>query len=45
VAGAGGAAGPAPDVPTGSALDIYYNYGHTNTDAASTVVIIAWQSA
>ncbi len=40
-----GAAGPAQDVPTGSALDIYYNYGHHNTDAARTVVMIAWQSA
>ena len=40
-----GAAGPAQDVPTGSALDIYYNYGHHNTDSARTVVMIAWQSA
>ena len=48
MAGAGGVAGPVPDVrhqPTGSALDIYCNYGNHNTDAASTVVMIAWQSA
>ena len=48
MAGVGGAAGPAPDVrhqPTGTPLDIYYNYGIHNNAAASTVVNIALQSA
>ncbi len=46
--GARGGAGPAPDVrhqPTGTPLDVYYNYGIHNNDAASTVVKAAQRSA
>ena len=48
MAGAGGAAGPAPDVcdqPPGTPLDRYKNYHHQDIDAASTVVRVAWRSA
>ena len=48
MAGAGGAAGPAPDVcdqPPGTPLDRYNNYGQLDINAASTVVRAAWRSA
>ena len=48
MAGAGGAAGPVPDVcdqPPGTTLDRYNNYGHHDINAASTVVRAAWRSA
>ena len=48
MAGAGGAAGPAPDVcdqPPGTPLDRYNNYGQHDINAASTVVRAAWRSA
>ena len=48
MAGAVGAAGPAPDVcdqPPVTPLDKYHNYGQQDIDAASTVVRAAWRSA
>ena len=48
MAGAGGAAWPAPDVcdqPPGTPLDKYHNYGQQDIEAASTVVRAAWRSA
>ena len=48
MAGAGGAAGPAPDScdqPPGTPLDIYNNYSQQDINAASTVVRAAWLSA
>ena len=48
MAGAGGAAGPAPDVydqPPVTPLDKYHNYCHQDIDAASTVVRAARRSA
>ena len=48
MAGAGGAAGPVPDVrhqPPVTPLDKYYSNGINNNDAASTVVKAAWRYA
>jgi hypothetical protein len=49
MAAAGGAAGPAPDVTVvltcSTTVDIYYNYGIDNNNAASTMVKAARLSA
>jgi hypothetical protein len=48
MAGAGGAAGPEPDVshqPPGTTVDIYYNFSVDDYDTASTMVKAALLSA